>query len=195
MSDPIEVLDFWLGEVGPEGWYAGGDDLDAEVREGFLDVWQAAHDGGLDHWAEGTVGTLAFIIVCDQFSRNMHRGQAAAFATDAAARTAAGRAVAEGWDLNAPEPERQFFYMPFEHSEDPADQALAVGFMAERMPNAPELLLHAKVHQEIIARFGRFPARNVALGRETTPEEAAFLAEGGYGVILRGFQKSHAAGA
>lgn len=195
MSDPIEVLDFWLGDVGADGWYAAGDDLDAEVREEFLDLWQSAAGGGLDHWVEGTVGTLAFIILCDQLSRNMHRGKAEAFATDAAALAAARLAVAEGWDLNAPEPERQFFYMPFEHSENPEDQVLAVGYMAERMPNAPDLLHHALVHRAIIARFGRFPARNAALGRDSTAEEAAFLAEGGYGALLREIQQSHAPGA
>ncbi len=94
--------------------------------------------------------------------------------------------------MEAPEPERQFFYMPFEHSEDPEDQVLAVSLMAERMPNSPELLLHARAHQEIISTFGRFPFRNASLGRDSTPEEAAFLAEGGYGAIVRRFQASHA---
>lgn len=180
MSDPIEVLDFWLGEVGPEGWYAGGEALDADCRDRFGDLWQAAHDGGLEHWAEGTVGTLAYLVVCDQLARNIHRGTAAAFATDARALAAARKALAEGWDMGAPEPERQFFYMPFEHSEAPEDQALAVELLTERMASDPEMALHARAHQAIIARFGRFPFRNAALGRHNTPEEAAFLAEGGY---------------
>lgn len=186
MSDPVEVLDFWLGEVGPEGWYAGGDDLDGEIRGRFAELWQAARDGGLDHWVEGTVGSLAFIVLTDQYPRNMWRGTAEAFATDALARIAARRAVDAGWDIGAPEPERQFFYMPFEHSEDPQDQALAVGLMAERMPETgAETLLHARAHAEIIRRFGRFPFRNAALGREATAEETAFLAEGGYPELVR----------
>jgi uncharacterized protein (DUF924 family) len=185
MADPIEVLDFWLGDVGPEGWYAGGDDLDAEISARFGDVWQAALEGGLEHWVDGTVGTLAYLIICDQLARNMHRGQAEAFATDAQARAAARRAIAEGWDMKAPEPERQFFYMPFEHSEDPEDQALAVDYLTNRLASDPEMALHARAHQKIIARFGRFPFRNQALGRDTTPEEAEFLAEGGYGAIVR----------
>lgn len=192
MSDPIEVLEFWLGEVGPERWYAGGEALDDECRARFLDLWQAAHDGGLEHWVEGTVGTLAYLVICDQLSRNMHRGHALAFATDARALVAAKRAVEEGWDLGAPEPERQFFYMPFEHSEIQADQAQAVRLLSERMPSHPDLALHARAHQAIITRFGRFPFRNAALGRETTPEEAAFIAEGGYMVEVNRLRASHA---
>lgn len=180
MADPIEVLDFWLGEVGPKGWYSGGADLDALCREHFLEVWQAAHDGGLDHWVEGAAGTLAYIVICDQLARNMHRGSALAFATDARALAAAKQAVAMGWDMDAPEPERQFFYMPFEHSEDMADQDQAVSLLTERMSSDPDMALHARAHRAIIARFGRFPFRNAALGREITAEEAAFMAEGGY---------------
>ena len=86
MSDPIEVLDYWLGAVGPKGWYAGGDDLDGEIAALFGPIWQAAHDGHIEHWVDGAAGTLAYLIVCDQFSRNMHRGSALAFATDARAR-------------------------------------------------------------------------------------------------------------
>ncbi len=195
MSDPVEVLDFWLGEVGPEGWYAGGEALDAECRLRFGDLWQAAHEGGLEHWVEGVAGTLAYLVICDQLARNIHRGRAEAFATDARARAAARKAVAAGWDLEAPEPERQFFYMPFEHSEDAADQALAVQLLTERLASDPEMALHARAHQAIIARFGRFPFRNVALGRETTPEEAEFLANGGYAAEVARQRASHAPGA
>jgi uncharacterized protein (DUF924 family) len=195
MSDPVEVLDFWLGEVGPEGWYAGGEALDAECRLRFGDLWQAAHEGGLEHWVEGAAGTLAYLVICDQLARNIHRGRAEAFATDARARAAARKAVAAGWDLEAPEPERQFFYMPFEHSEDAADQALAVQLLTERLASDPEMALHARAHQAIIARFGRFPFRNVALGRETTPEEAEFLANGGYAAEVARQRASHAPGA
>lgn len=192
MSDPIEVLDFWLGEVGEDGWYAGGADLDAEIRDRFLEVWQAARDGGLDHWVTGPAGALAFIVICDQLSRNMHRGGALAFATDAQARAAARTALEVGWDLDVPEPERQFFYMPFEHAEDRADQALAVSLMEERLPSDPEMALHARAHQEVIRRFGRFPGRNAALGREDTPEEASFQAQGGYAALVKALAASHA---
>jgi uncharacterized protein (DUF924 family) len=191
MADPVEVLDFWLGEIGPKGWYAGGDEIDALCRERFGDLWQAAHGGGLEHWVDGTVGTLAYLIVCDQFPRNIHRGTALAFATDAQARAAARKAVAEGWDMNAPEPERQFFYMPFEHSEDPTDQVLAVQYLTERLASDPEMALHARAHQEIIARYGRFPTRNETLGRISSPEEQAYLDEGGYMAVVNRL-KSHA---
>ena len=192
MSDPIEILDYWLGEVGPEGWYRGGEELDDDIRARFSEIWQAAREDGLEHWVEGTVGPLAYIILCDQLARNMHRGHADAFATDAQARAAASKAVAEGWDMNAPEPERQFFYMPFEHSEDPADQERAVTYLTERLSSDPEMALHARAHQQIIARFGRFPFRNAALGRESTAEEQAFMAEGGYGAIVAALKASHA---
>jgi len=185
MSDPVDVLDFWLGEVGPEGWYAGGEALDALCRDRMGALWQAAAEGGLDHWVDGTVGTLAYLVLTDQIPRNIHRGTALAFATDPLARAAAARAVAAGWDLGAPEPDRQFFYLPFEHSEDPADQDMAVRLIAERLPASPDSLLHARAHQAIIARFGRFPFRNAALGRESTADEAEFLARGGYGAQLR----------
>ncbi len=188
MSDPVEVLDFWLGELGPEGWYAGGAEIDAICRDRFDELWQAAADGGLEHWVDGTVGTLAYLIVTDQFSRNIHRGTAQAFQTDPLALAAARRAVDEGWDLGAPEPERQFFYLPFEHSEDIADQERAVSLIAERLPENPDSLLHARAHHQIIQRFGRFPFRNAALGRDTTPEEQAFLDDGAYGAVVNRLQ-------
>jgi uncharacterized protein (DUF924 family) len=195
MSDPVEVLDFWLHEIGPKGWYAGGEEIDGLCRERFADLWQAALDGGLEHWVDGTVGTLAYLIVTDQFPRNIHRGTALSFATDPQARAAARKALEAGWDLNAPEPERQFFYMPFEHSEDPEDQALAVKLLGERLPSDPENLLHARAHQAIILRYGRFPTRNAALGRVSTPEEQVYLDQGGYAALVKAMKDSHASGA
>ncbi len=192
MADPVEVLDFWLDEIGPEGWYAGTESIDEACATRFAEDWQALHDGGLEHWAEGTVGTLAYLVIADQFARNIHRGTALAFATDPQARDAARRALAEGWDMGAPEPERQFFYMPFEHSETLDDQDLAVRLMEERMESSPDSALHARAHREMIRRFGRFPGRNAALGRENTPQEAEFLAEGGYPALVRAMRASHA---
>jgi uncharacterized protein (DUF924 family) len=190
MSDPVEVLEFWLHEIGPEGWYKGGAEIDFACAR-FADLWQAARDGGLEHWVDGTVGTLAYLILTDQIPRNIHRGSELAFATDPLARAAARKAVAAGWDMGAPEPERQFFYMPFEHSEDPADQALAVTLLTERMSSDPDMALHARAHREVIARFGRFPTRNAALGRTSSPEERAYLDEGGYMAVVTRL-KSHA---
>lgn len=190
MSDPVEVLEFWLHEIGPKGWYAGGEEIDLACAR-FADLWQAAHDGGLEHWVDGTVGTLAYLILTDQIPRNIHRDTALAFATDPQARAAARKALAQGWDMGAPEPERQFFYMPFEHSEDPADQELAVRYLTERLASDPEMAIHARAHQEVIARFGRFPTRNRALGRQSSPEEQAYLDEGGYMAVVNRL-KSHA---
>ena len=195
MSDPVEVLDFWLGEIGPEGWYAGSTEIDDACAVRFGALLEALEGGGLEHWVDGVVGTLAYLIVADQFARNIHRGTARAFATDIHARAAARHALAEGWDLQAPVPERQFFYMPFEHSEDMADQDLAVQLMAERTEGNAELLLHARAHRDIIAQFGRFPFRNAALGRETTAQEADFLRDGAYGAVVNRLRTSHASDA
>jgi uncharacterized protein (DUF924 family) len=181
MDDPAAVLDFWLREIGEQGWYAGGEALDTRVRERFAGLWQAAHDGALGHWLDGTAGALAFCILTDQFPRNMWRGSARAFATDALALAAAQRAVAQGWDMGAAEPGRQFFYLPFEHAEDLAMQDRGLALIATRMPETgAEPLLHARAHAAIIRRFGRFPFRNAALGRATTAAEAEWLAAGGY---------------
>jgi len=187
MSDPATVLSFWLDSVGPKGWYEVNPKVDADITAQFGALWQAALDGNLDHWIDGSTGTLAFLILTDQFPRNMFRGDPRAFATDPIARDAARRALAQGWDQETPTPERQFFYMPFEHSEDLADQALAVDCFTNRM-DSPETALHARAHQAIINRFGRFPFRNAALGRTSTDEEEAFMANGGYGAVVRELQ-------
>lgn len=184
MADPVEVLDFWLGEVGPDGWYRGGPALDALCRTRFGDLWQAAHDGGLEHWVDGPAATLAYLIVTDQLSRNIHRDDARAFACDPRALAAAKVALEQGWDMLAPEPERQFFYMPFEHSEVPADQAMAVQLLATRLPSVPDMALHARAHAEVIRRYGRFPTRNAALGRVSTPQEQTYLDDGGYAALI-----------
>lgn len=185
MSDPVSVLDYWLNRIGPDGWYAGGEALDDDVRARWQDLWEAAERGGLDHWIEGPVGTLAFIILTDQFPRNMFRGQGKAFATDPHARAAARRALEAGWDLQVPEPERQFMYLPFEHSEDPDDQTLSVHLFTERLPAEPDNIHHARAHAEVIRRYGRFPTRNAALGRGNTPAEQVYLDEGGYVAIVK----------
>ena len=194
MADPIDVLDFWLGEVGPDGWYnPANPELDSECRTRFGDAWQAALDGGLEHWVDGAVGTLAYLVICDQLSRNMHRGNAKSFATDAQARAAARVALVNGWDTEAPEPERHFFYMPFMHSEDLADQGLCVKLFREKMPETgAEHLVHTRAHEAIIAQFGRFPFRNQALGRINTPEETQFMADGAYGAMVHALKASHA---
>lgn len=185
MADPAEILDYWIADLGPAGWYAGGEDLDAEIRDRFMEAWQAAADDGLDHWVAGAGPALAFILLTDQFPRNMFRGTAKAFDTDPRARAAADRAIREGWDVVAPEPERQFFYLPFMHSEEIGDQDRCVALMKDRLPETgTSNLLHAHAHREVIRRFHRFPHRNAALGRANTAEETQFLENGGYGALV-----------
>ncbi|WP_421704048.1 DUF924 family protein [Aliiroseovarius sp.] len=185
-ATPEEILAFWLDEVGPSGWYNGGDALDAEIRNKFLTTWEKACDGAFSLWLTYPSGSLAYLILMDQFPRNMFRGNARAFASDKAALAAAKCAVDKGWDLRIDEPARQFFYMPMMHSENLCDQERCVRLMKARMTdNGDGNLLHAKVHREVIRRFGRFPYRNEALARATTPPEAAFVAEGGYGAVLQ----------
>lgn len=180
-----EVLDYWLTEVGPKGWYAGGTALDAEIRRRFAALWGSADDGALTGWIVGPDPALAYLIVTDQFPRNIWRGSDRAFATDAKARMATEAALQAGWDRQVPEPQRQFFYLPLMHHEDPEDQARSVALIGERMPETgADNLLHARAHQEVIRRFGRFPYRNAALGRMSTPAEVDFLENGGYAKIM-----------
>jgi len=183
VTTPQDVLAYWLDEIGPKGWYEGGEALDADIREKFSDVWQKAVEGHLGFWLTCPSETLAYLIVTDQFSRNMHRGTGEAFATDPWALAAAKMAIDRDWDLKIDGLGRQFFYMPLEHSENLCDQDRAVRLMHMRL-ESPLNLVHAKVHREIIRRFGRFPSRNEALGRTSTEAEQAFVDSNGYRQIL-----------
>ncbi len=194
MIDPEEILAFWLDEKGPEGWYAGGEALDQEIKERFGDVYQRACDGALSLWLTYPSGTLAYIVLLDQFSRNMFRDTPKAFATDGLARAAAKIAISRGWDLKIDEPARQFFYMPLVHSECLSDQDRAVRLIMTRMPETGgDNLLHAKAHRDVIRKFGRFPNRNEALSRDTPDGEAAFLLDGGYGATVNALKAAEAA--
>lgn len=180
MARPDEILSYWLDEVGPEGWYKGGAALDQEIRERFEETWRHAQDGAFGLWLTYPTGTLAYIILMDQFPRNMFRDTGLAFSSDRAALAASKMAIARNWDLKIDGPARQFFYMPLMHSESLADQDRCVRLMKTRMPEAQDNLRHAKAHREVIRRYGRFPTRNEALSRSSTPEEAAYLTGGGY---------------
>ncbi|WP_380052739.1 DUF924 family protein [Falsihalocynthiibacter sp. SS001] len=185
MLNPNEVLAFWLDEVGPKGWYVADEALDDRIRDMAEKTWEAAMDGGLGLWLTYPSGALAYLIVTDQFSRNMFRGTGKAFDSDSRALAVAKRAIDRKWDLKIDEPARQFFYLPLMHSECLADQDRCVRLMKDRMPEAGETqLLHAKAHREVIRRFGRFPYRNDALHREEIAQEAQFLAQGGYKVAV-----------
>ncbi|MFB9150637.1 DUF924 family protein [Roseovarius ramblicola] len=186
MVSPEEVLRFWLDEVGPTGWYRNSEALDTEVRERFSSAWDNARAGAYGLWLTHASGTLAYVILTDQFPRNMFRGEERAFATDRAGLTAAKVAINRGWDMRIDEPARQFFYLPLMHSENLCDQERCVRLICARMPeHGPDNLLHARAHREVIRRFGRFPYRNATLGRASTEPERTFEAEGGYGALVR----------
>ena len=191
MSEPEAIIEFWLHEVGEGGWYTAVDEVDTEIRARFQPAWEAAERGERDFWLNGPRGSLAYMILTDQFPRNMFRGDPRSFATDARARAGARVAIDHGWDMAIPEPQRVFFYMPFEHSEDMADQDRSIDLMTRKMPeHGAEFGLHARAHAEVIRRYGRFPFRNAALGRQSTPEEVAFLEKGGYGAIVEDLKQA-----
>jgi uncharacterized protein (DUF924 family) len=182
---PGEILDFWFSERVRPLWFEKDPAFDDEIRRRFGASLEAAAGGALDAWAETPESCLALVVLLDQFARNIHRGTPRAFAGDARARAAAGRAVERGFDRRVPPGWRMFFYLPFEHSEDRADQARSVALfrrLAEEQDGtardgAIEQIQYALRHQEIIERFGRFPHRNLVLGRDSTPDELAFLDE------------------
>ena len=186
IAAPDEVLSFWLDEKSPEDLYKADDSLDQEIRERFGDTWQAAMDGKFGLWLTYPSGALAYIVLTDQFSRNMFRGTGKAFASDRVALTASKIAIDRQWDLRIDEPARQFFYMPLMHSESLCDQERCIRLMKERMPNSGDSnLLHAKAHREVIRKFGRFPYRNDALSRRYTQIEKDYIQAGGYGSTVR----------
>lgn len=188
MVRPEDVLTFWIDEVGEKGWYDSSPELDAEIRHRFEETWQSAMDGNLGLWLTFPSGALAYIILTDQFPRNMFRNSAKAFASDRHARAVAKSAIGKNWDLRIDPPARQFFYLPLEHSENQYDQNRAVRLISTRLAGSDSGLLHARAHREIIRQFGRFPFRNDALGRQTTPAEAAWLDDGAYGAVVRSLQ-------
>jgi uncharacterized protein (DUF924 family) len=174
---PEDVLSFWR-EAGPKRWFAQDPAFDAEIRERFLATHEAAAAGRLSAWEATAARALALVIALDQFPRNMFRGTAQAFSTDGLALAAARRAIERGFDQAIPMPERNFFYLPFEHSEKLADQEHCLA-LSEATGDA-EAVKWAKIHLDVIRRFGRFPHRNAALNRVSTPEEIAFLDGGGF---------------
>ena len=179
MSSPVtphDIITFWRS-AGPDKWYAKDDTFDQELRDRFMDTWEAARDGKLGAWQDSDEGALALLIVLDQFPRNMFRNDARAFSTDALARSVATRAIAESRDRRIEQEMRAFMYLPFEHSEDITDQERSIALFKSLSADS---LKWAELHADIIREFGRFPHRNAVLGRATTPEEAAFLDDGGF---------------
>ena len=190
MHEPQELLNFWLNDVGPEGWYIGGEALDREITKRYHDLWvEAQADDTHLGWCATPTGKLALIILLDQFPRNMFRNDPRAFSSDKLAVQIAKKALDLNWDLRHPEPQRQFFYMPLMHSECLGDQERCIRLMLARMPETgASNLLHARAHREVIRRFGRFPHRNLDLGRVSRNEELSFLDAGGYGSVVRNLE-------
>jgi uncharacterized protein (DUF924 family) len=182
MPHPQDVTAFWRA-AGPYKWFKKADAFDDAIRLRFEPAHHAAARGEHDDWATTTEGALALLLLLDQFPRNLYRGSAHAFATDPKALMIARAAVLAGHDRAVEANLQPFFYLPFEHSEDLADQdqglALCTG-LRDRAGDE-DTLKWAGIHRDIIVRFGRFPHRNAALGRLTTPVERAFLDEGGFG--------------
>lgn len=176
MTEPARIIAFWR-EAGPEAWFAKSDDFDARFTAFCHDLHMQAAARRLDDWARTAQGSLALLILLDQLPRNAFRGTAHMFATDPLARAVADAAIAAGQDMEIEPLLRGFVYLPFMHSETLADQERSVRL---NTPLGGDSLDYAVVHRDIIARFGRFPHRNAVLGRETTPEEAAFLDSGGF---------------
>lgn len=173
-----DVIAFWR-EAGPKAWFKKDEAFDAEIRRRYLATHEAAAAGQLSAWEHSAEGALALLILLDQFPRNIFRGQARMFASDSLARAIAAGAIVRGFDAQADKAMRGFFYLPFEHSEDMADQERCVAFY--KAIDDADGLKWAELHADIIRRFGRFPHRNAVLGRATTPEEQKFLDEGGFG--------------
>lgn len=172
-----EVVDFWR-DVGSDRWFERDHAFDAAFHDRYRHLHFAAARRELDHWAEDAEGSLALLILLDQFPRNCFRGTAHMYATDQLARHFATKAIEAGHDEQVDPDLRAFIYLPFEHSENLADQYRSVELT--RLLLDESYMKYALEHRDIIQRFGRFPHRNPMLGRETTPEERAYLDSGGF---------------
>lgn len=177
LTTAAEIVRFWR-EAGPDKWFEKDEAFDAEICERFLATYEAAAAGQLPDWETTPDGAYALLLLLDQFPRNMFRGSPRAFATDALAVAIADRAVAKGFDALYPNPERRFFYLPFEHAEDLMHQDRCVAL--SEASGDEDSTKWAIAHRDVIRDFGRFPHRNHILGRETTEAERAFLKEGGF---------------
>jgi uncharacterized protein (DUF924 family) len=176
LPSPDDLLRFWT-DAGPKKWFRKDAAFDADCRDRFLPLHERAARGELGAWARSAEGALGLVLLLDQVPRNAFRGSARSYATDPLARVAAQQAIRRGFEQQVAEPLRNFFCLPFMHSEWLPDQELALQLTRGLGEEAPKF---ARIHHEIIQRFGRFPHRNAVLGRRTTPAEQAFLDEGGF---------------
>jgi uncharacterized protein (DUF924 family) len=186
MRPAQSVLDFWFGKpLGPrrKAWFEKNGLFDESIRARFLTLHNAAAGGACAAWSETAQGALALIVLTDQFPRNLFRGSGRAFATDAIAIATARHVLDKGWDTSMLPVERMFVYLPFEHSEVLADQDRSCTLFEplDGFPETADAVEYSEKHRVIVRRFGRFPHRNAALGRKSTPEETEFLKQPGSG--------------
>lgn len=177
MAEPEEILTFWFEELEEDQWFKRDEKVDAEIRRRFGGLHERVAAEFPEDWLASRDGLLAGIILLDQFSRNLHRDDPRAYANDTAALNLAHLAIERGWDTDYPPAQRAFLYMPFMHTEDLRAQERGVELFTAL--GLEEYTKFAKLHRDVIARFGRFPARNAALERETTAAEQEYLDEGG----------------
>ncbi|MGI9325950.1 MAG: DUF924 family protein [Pseudomonadales bacterium] len=196
IATPEQIHHFWFGTLDSDGcadtvhrqrWFQPDAQFDKEIGERFAQTLDAAHNDELDHWHDEAASWLSFILLCDQFPRNMFRNHAKAFASDALARKAVMLGLERGYDEALTLDEKAFAFLPFEHSENRVDQFLSVGLYTSLRDHAPSsqkstagnYLRYAQQHRDVILRFDRFPHRNAALARASSAAELAYLADGG----------------
>ena len=183
--EPEFILNFWLDEVGPNCWYSSDDSLDGLIEQNFKETFEYILSGGNSLWLTYPSGALAYIIVLDQFSKNIFRGSKKSFAADRIALAASKQSIKYEFDLKISEPARQFFYLPLMHSENLYDQEKCIRQILQKLPlSGHNLLKHARAHRELIRSYGRFPNRNSQLGRANTHFEQEYFEHGGYQAVL-----------
>ena len=168
-----DVIKYWFSEKSRQHWFSSTPEIDNEIKQRFEQLWINAASGKLNDWQDSPQGCLALIIILDQFPLNMFRGQAQSFASEAQSREVARLAIDKGFDRDLDPRSRAFLYMPFMHSEVFADQQLALQLFAQ--PGLEDNLRFARHHHDIVEKFGRFPHRNTALGRESSESEIEYL--------------------
>lgn len=171
---PETIIDFWFAESSRDFWFRSTPEMDAQLRDRFIDVWLAAAEEELISWEESSEGILALVIILDQFPLNMFRGKPLTYATEAQARKIARAAINRGLDRDLTNEQNSFLYMPFMHSEDMDDQELSIKLFEQS--GFEENIRFAQHHHDVVRRFGRFPHRNKILGRQSREEEIAYLA-------------------
>ena len=167
------LIDFWFSEEASKHWFNSTHEFDQRLLADYGTVWQQAKEGQLQQWEETAIGSLALVILLDQIPLNIFRGKPDSFSTEAQSIVVARAAIGQGFDTELSVPQKSFLYMPFMHSENIKDQALALQLFDK--PGLEDNLRFSKHHHDIVARFGRFPHRNAILGRDSSPDEIAYL--------------------